>query len=255
MSVERQGNQRVGSPPARVAVAVPPRRVLIVDGDPEARNATSLALLAAGFEVSVAASGAAALLTLQGTEMDLIILDALLPDSSGIDLLREIRADDDVPVIMLGGRESEADRIVGLEVGADDYVTKPFSPPELASRVRAILRRRQHEQAAVTLISTAGSLRIDLSRHEVTLGERSIAVTASEFRLLALLAGSPGTVFTRRQIMEHLWAGPYFGDGHPVDTHVLNLRRKLETDPGRPRRLLTVRGVGFRLVVPDCEVW
>jgi two-component system, OmpR family, response regulator RegX3 len=231
--------------------AVP--RAIVVDDESDTLDAASLALRDAGFEVTVAASAAVALRGLQDSEFDLVVLDVMLPDSSGIDLLREIRAGGDVPVIMLGAGDSEAERVLGLELGADDYVTKPFSPLELASRGRAILRRGRREQLAARSVRAVGLLRIDLPRHEVMLGERSVDVTASEFRVLALLAGSPGTVFTRRQIMEHLWGGPYFGDGHPVDTHVLNLRRKVEADPTRPRRLLTVRGVGFKLVVPACE--
>jgi two-component system, OmpR family, response regulator RegX3 len=203
--------------------------------------------------VSAATSGAAALLALEGSEFDLVILDVALADVSGLDLLRDIRARADVSVIVLAFGDSEAERILGLELGADDVVAKPVSQLELVSRGRAILRRRRGDEPAEPSIRTVGSLRIDLARYEVSLGERRLDVTASEFRVLALLAGSAGTVFTRRQIMEHLWTGPYFGDGHPVDTHVLNLRRKLEADPTRPRRLLTVRGVGFKLVAPHSE--
>ena len=228
-------------------------RALVVDDDAGTRDATSVALLEAGFEVSIAPSGAAALRAVQDAGPDLIVLDAVLPDRAGIDVLREIRAVDDVPVILLGAQNEEAARILGFELGADDYLSKPVSLPELASRSHAVLRRRRPEQNGAPSACSVGSLRIDLARHEVTLGERPVELTASEFRLLALLAGSPGSVFTRRRIMEHLWAGPYFGDGHPVDTHVLNLRRKLETDPTRPRWLLTVRGVGFKLVAPETE--
>jgi DNA-binding response OmpR family regulator len=257
MSVEHRVSRRLHPVPARLPVGAADRpeaqRALVVDGNADAGDATSVALLAAGFEVSVAPSGASALQTLAQGGVDLIVVDALLPDCAGIDLLREIRARDDVPVVMLGARESDAERILGLELGADDYVTKPFSPPELASRARAILRRLRREQGTAPPLRTVGSLRIDEARHEVTLDGRPVTVTASEFRLLALLAASPGRVFTRRQIMEHLWSGPYFGDGHPVDTHVLNLRRKLEVESGRPSRLLTVRGIGFKLVAPGCE--
>lgn len=198
------------------------RRALVIDGDPTTRDATSVALLEAGFEVSMAASGTAAVVTMEAAAPDLIVLGALFRDRSYLDVLREIQARDDVPVIMLGARSSDAERILAVELGAVDDAAKPTW--------------------------TVGPLRIDLARHEVTLGDRPIDVTASEFRLLALLGGRPGAVFRRRQIMEHLWAGPYFGDGHPVDTHVLNLRRKIEADPSRPKRLLTVRGVGFKLV-------
>jgi DNA-binding response OmpR family regulator len=228
-------------------------RAIVVGAEAGTLDAASLALREAGFQVTVGRSGGDALRDLQDAKFDLAILDVMLPDGSGIDLLREIRASGDVPVIMLGAGDSEAERVLGLELGADDYVTKPFSRLELASRGRAVLRRARRAPFAARSVRAVGSLRIDLPRHEVTLGERSVDVTASEFRVLALLAHSPGTVFTRRQIMEHVWGGPYFGDGHPADTHVLNLRRKIEVDPSRPRRLLTVRGVGFKLVAPACE--
>lgn len=224
-------------------------RAIVVDDEPDTLDTASLALRAAGFEVTVAASGAAALQGLRDTEFDLVVL----ADASGIDVLRQIRGRHDVPVIMVGAGASEAERVLGLELGADDYLAKPFSPLELASRGRAILRRVRREPAAARSVLAVGRLRIDVPRHEVAVGDVPVAVTASEFRVLALLAGSPGTVFSRRQIMEHVWGGAYFGDGHPVDTHVLNLRRKIEADPARPRRLLTVRGVGFKLVAPVCE--
>jgi DNA-binding response OmpR family regulator len=228
-------------------------RALVVDDEPDALAAASLALREAGFEVTAAPSAAVALRRLRDARFDLVILDVMLHDGSGIDLLREIRASGDLPVIMLGAGDSEAERVLALELGADDYVTKPFSRLELASRGRAVLRRARREQFAGRAVRAVGSLRIDLPRHEVTLEDRSVDVTASEFRVLALLSDNPGTVFTRRQIMEHVWGGPYFGDGHPADTHVLNLRRKIETDSTRPQRLLTVRGVGFKLVAPAGE--
>jgi two-component system response regulator RegX3 len=216
-------------------------------------DAASVGLSEAGFEVAVEVSGAAAALRLQETEFDLVVVDAVLPDVSGVALVRRIGAGDEVPAIVLGASSSEAERVLALEVGADDYVTKPFSPRELGSRGRAILRRVRREQLAERPVRTVGVLRVDLTRHEVAVGACSVDVTASEFRVLALLSGSPGRVFTRRQIMEHLWVGPYYGDGHAVDMHVLNLRRKIEADPTNPLRLLTVRGVGFRLVAPSGE--
>ena len=245
---ERRSMWLEPAPAPRAAVA----QALVVADDPPTLEAASSALRDAGIEVR-AAPGAMALRGLQSGTFDLVVLDLMPADGSGIELLREILVDGDVPVILLGAGDSEAERVLGLELGADDYVTKPFSPLELASRSRAILRRVRRERLVAPGVRAVGSLRIDLPRHEVALGERPVDVTASEFRVLALLAGSPGTVFGRRQIMENVWGGPYFGDGHPVDTHVLNLRRKIEDDPTRPRRLLTVRGVGFKLVAPACE--
>jgi DNA-binding response OmpR family regulator len=211
---------------------------LVVADDLSTVDKASFALRNAGFEVTAAANGAVPLRGLQSNKFDLVILDMMLPDGSGIQLLREIRVNANTPVILLGAGDSEAERVLGLELGADDYVSKPFSPLELASRSRAILRRAQRERfgAPAPAVHAVGVLRIDLPRHEVLLGQRSVEVTASELRVLELLAGSPGTVFTRRQIMEHVWEGPYFGDGHPVDTHVLNLRRKIEDDPTRRQR-------------------
>jgi two-component system, OmpR family, alkaline phosphatase synthesis response regulator PhoP len=236
----------------RALLSEPPRAI-VVDDEQASLEAAALALRDAGFDVTAATSGLVALSGLRETSFDLVVIDVMLRDGSGIELLRVIRADGDVPVIMLGEGDSEAQRVLAFELGADDYITKPFSPLELASRGHAVMRRARRERFGVGSVLAVGSLRIDLPRHEVLLGEGTVDVTASEFRLLALLAASPGTVFTRREIMEHVWAGPYFGDGHTADTHVLNLRRKLETDPRRPTRLLTVRGVGFKLVAPAGE--
>jgi two-component system response regulator RegX3 len=250
MSIDSTSTRRELQAPARPEI----ERVIVVAHERDALDAASSALRNAGFDVTAAASGAMAVRGMEDSEFELVVLDVTLPDVSGIELLRQMRGEGDVPVIMLGPSDSEAERVLALELGADDYVTTPFSPRELASRGRAILRRRHRERIIASSIREVGSLRIDLPRHEVTLGERSVEVTASEFRILALLADSPGMVFTRRQIMEHVWQGPYFGDGHPVDTHVLNLRRKIEADASRPRRLLTVRGVGFKLVAPVGEM-
>jgi DNA-binding response OmpR family regulator len=150
---------------------------------------------------------------------------------------------------MLTARDAELDRVLGLELGADDYVTKPFSIAELVSRVRALLRRRELDRAAGGgTVRTVGDVRVDLSSHEVTVHGRPVHLTPSEFKVLALLAEEPGRIFTRRQIMEHLWASIYVGDERACDVHISSLRRKIEDDPGEHRRILTVRGVGYRLV-------
>jgi two-component system response regulator RegX3 len=249
MSIDRAAARRDLDPAVLPVLA----SALVLADEPATVDEASLALRNAGFEVMAAANGGVPLRGLQSNNFDLVVLDMMLSDGSGIELLREIRSNSDTPVILLGAGDSEAERVLGLELGADDYVAKPFSPLELASRGRAILRRVQREPFEAPSARAVGELRIDLPRHEVLIGERPVEVTASEFRVLELLSGSPGTVFTRRQIMEHVWEGPYFGDGHPVDTHVLNLRRKIEDDPPRPSRLLTVRGVGFKLVAPPGE--
>jgi len=234
--------------PERPALAAV-RQALVVAAGPDTTRAVSRALAEAGFDVAVEKSGAAALLRLRQGGFDLVVLEVTWSGAGGLDLVQRIRADgNEVPIIVLGAWDSDAELVLSLDLGADDYVAKPFSPRELVSRSRAILRRARREAAETGSIRTVGTLRIDLARHEVFLGDRRVDVTASELRLLELLSSSPAKVFTRQQIMEHLWAGPYYGDGHPVDMHMLNLRRKLEDDPARPRRLLTVRGAGFRLV-------
>lgn len=230
------------------------RRALVVAAGSDTSEAASRGLVEAGFEVAVAASGAAALLRLRQGGFDLVVLEVTWSGTGGIDLIQRIRGDGhDLPIIVIGAWDSEAERVLSLDLGADDYMTKPISPRELVSRSRAILRRVGRDPAEAGSLRLVGLLRIDLARHEVFLGERPVEITASELRVLELLSSSPGKVFTRQQIMEHLWSGPYFGDGHPVDMHMLNLRRKLEDDPARPSRLLTVRGAGFRLVAPAGE--
>jgi two-component system response regulator RegX3 len=230
------------------------RRALLVSGESDTREFVLRALAEAGFEVAVARSRGAAMLRLQQSGVDLVVLELTWSGAREIDLIREIRVSgDDVPIIVVGADDSEAERVLSLDLGADDYVAKPFSSRELASRSRAILRRVRREPVEARSFRAVGLLRIDLARHEVFLADRPIDITTSELRVLELLSSIPGKVFTRQQIMEHLWSGPYFGDGHPVDTHMLNLRRKIEEDPTRPRRLLTVRGAGFRLVAPADE--
>lgn len=230
------------------------RHALVVAGGADTTRTVSRALVEAGFEVAVETSGAGAMLRLRQGGFDLVVLEVTWSGAGGIDLIQRIRADgDDVPIIVLGAWDSEAELVLSLDLGADAYLAKPVSPRELVSLSRAILRRVRRDPAEAGSIRTVGLLRIDLAGHEVFLGERPVEVTASELRVLELLSSSPAKVFTRQQIMEHLWAGPYYGDGHPVDTHMLNLRRKIEDDPTRPERLLTVRGAGFRLVAPAGE--
>jgi two-component system OmpR family response regulator len=239
------GDRRRGSAP-RVQAA----RVLVVAGDPAARAITSRALRESGFAVSEACSGAAALEATQDDRFDLVVLDTALRDTSGINALRKLREHGDVPVIVVGARDSDVERVLFLELGADDCLTTPFSPAELVSRGRAVLRRRRREGSAPSSVSTVGALCIDVARREVSLDGRRIELTWSEFEILALLSSRPGHVFARRAIMEHLCPGTYFGDGHAADMHILNLRRKLELDPRRPALILTVRAAGFKLAAP-----
>ena len=179
----------------------------------------------------------------------MLVLDVMMPGTSGTEVCRVLRAESDVPILLLTARDAEIDRVLGLELGADDYVTKPFSLAELTSRVRAILRRRDLDRASTAApIARIGGLTVDFRRHEVSVDGEHRPLTPSEFRILALLVDQPERVFTRRQIMEHLWQSAYVGDEHACDVHVSNLRRKLERDPAKPERILTVRGVGYKLV-------
>ncbi len=221
-------------------------RVLLVDDEPAILHAIVYALEREGFEVDAFADGLSASEAFDDT-YDVAILDIMLPGLSGLDLCRRIRSSSSVPIIMLTARDTEIDVVRGLEVGADDYVTKPFRMAEVVSRVRAHLRRRELDRSADSTVRTVGQLRIDLSRYEVTVGERTISLTPSELKLLALLASEPERVFSRRQIMQHLWDAEHVGDQHSADVHVSNLRRKLEEDPSSPRHLVTVRGFGYKL--------
>jgi two-component system response regulator RegX3 len=224
-------------------------RILVVDDEPAIVDAVAYALRSEGFEVESAENGETALSAVASERFDLVILDLRLPKVSGIDVCRRVRATSAVPIIILTAKDAEIDRVLGLEVGADDYVTKPFSMAELVSRVRALLRRRELDRAEDGRTQyLVGDVVVDLLRHEVAVRGRRIHLTTSEFRLLALLAGEPGRVFSRREIMQHLWNSDYVADQRACDVHMSNLRRKIEDDPGPPKRLVTVRGVGYKLV-------
>ena len=224
-------------------------RVLVVDDEPAIVDAVSYALSQEGFSIASAGDGESALRALQEESFDVVLLDVRLPKLSGVEVCRRARAESAVPIIMITAKDAEVDRVIGLEAGADDYVTKPFSMAELVSRVRALLRRRQLDRVeSGSTVQQVGDVTIDLAQHEVRVGERRVQLTASEVKLLALLATEPGRAFTRREIMQHLWQSEYVADARACDVHVANIRRKLEPDPAHPRRLQTVRGVGYRLV-------
>jgi two-component system response regulator RegX3 len=226
-------------------------RILIVDDEPSLVRGVSYALEREQFEVSVERDGLAAVDAALDHAVDLVLLDSMLPGLSGPDVCRRIRERSSVPIIMLTARDSEQDLLEGLAVGADDYVTKPFSASELVGRIRALLRRRELDRAGGDLMREVGDLRIDLLRDEVSVGGNRVLLTPSEFKVLTLLASSPGSVFTRRQIMERLWGSSHTGDEHTCEVHVSSLRRKIEADPGSPTRLVTVRGSGYKLAAPD----
>jgi len=223
-------------------------RILVVDDTEAILDAVTDALATEGFEVQGASDGRTALEAAQAEPFDLVILDLMLPGLSGTEICRRLRAESPVPIIMLTARDSEADRVLGLELGADDYITKPFSEVELLSRVRAILRRRELDRLGDATVRRLGSLSLDIVKHEVVVDGGPVTLTPSEYKLLALLAEEPGRVFTRREIMQHLWQSSYVGDERACDAHVASLRRKIERDPPHPERILTVPGFGYKLV-------
>ena len=223
-------------------------RILLVDDEPSLVRGLSYALVRDGYEVEVETDGEAAVTTALAHNLDLIILDLMLPKLSGTEACRRIRAASDVPIIMLTARDSERDLVLGLEIGADDYVTKPFSAAELMSRVAALLRRRKIDRVSSTGVALAvGGVAIDLVADKVTVDGRPVALTPSEYKILCLLASEAGAVVSRREIMENLWGSTHVGDEHTCEVHVSALRRKIEADPGEPQRLITVRGEGYML--------
>jgi DNA-binding response OmpR family regulator len=218
------------------------------DDDDDAVDAIRQSLEQDRFHVETAADGEEALEMARAAQFDVVILNAIMPRLFGTDVCRILRSESDVPIILLSARDSELDRVLGLELGADDYITKPFSLAELVSRVRAILRRRELDRMAAGGVRQVGDIRIDFARHRVAIGGEAVHLTRSEFRLLTLLSEEPERVYSRREIMEHLWQSPYIGDERAADIHVSNLRRKIEHDPRSPERLMTVRGAGYTLV-------
>jgi two-component system, OmpR family, alkaline phosphatase synthesis response regulator PhoP len=234
--------------PATTMTGVP--TVLVVDDAPEIVRLTRDYLEHAGFAVLVAADGPAALKLARSGAPDVIVLDLGLPGIDGLDVTRELRRGSDVPIIMLTARADESDKLVGLELGADDYVTKPFSPKELVARVRAVLRRAQLAQAPPER-TTVGDLEIDRPRMQVSVAGRRVELTATEFDLLATLAAQPGRVFTRAQLLDAIHGIAFESYERAIDAHVKNLRRKIEPDPHAPRYIETVIGVGYRLADAD----
>jgi DNA-binding response OmpR family regulator len=225
-------------------------QILLVDDDPGIIDVVSYSLEREGYEVETAADGSDALAATTRRRFDLLILDLMLPELSGEDVCRHLRvAGNTVPILMLTAKDAELDKVLGLELGADDYLTKPFSTAELLSRIRALFRRREYDRAeSADGTRRVGNLVFHMTRHQVEVDGGEVQLTPSEFRVLALLATRPGHVFTRRQIMEHLWESEHVGDEHAGEVHISNLRRKVERDPGKPRRIVTVRSAGYKLV-------
>lgn len=225
------------------------KRVLVVDDEESILKVVSYALTQAGYEVHTAVDAAGAEMMFDEVDPDIVILDLMLPGKSGLDVARELRERSDTPILMLSARGDEVDRVLGLEFGADDYVTKPFSPRELVSRVKAILRRTgggPHEQTAIRV----GDLEIDTRSRQVKLLDQPIHLTSSEYGIVLHLARHAGTAFSRQAILSALWDESPVGDERAIDVHIHNIREKIEEDPKEPTYLLTVRGYGYRLREP-----
>ncbi len=222
-------------------------RILVVDDEPHITELVRYNLAQEGFDVTVAHDGHEALEKARAHAPDLIILDLMLPYMDGREVCRRLRRESSVPILMLTAKDTEQDRVLGLELGADDYVTKPFSPRELVARVRAILRRavRDGERATDAPLA-AGGLALDPRTHEVRLQDRPVELTTKEFDLLRLLMSHPNQVFTRDFLLEHIWGYEYFGSTRTVDMHISRLREKIEDDPNAPTYIVTVRGVGYK---------
>jgi two-component system response regulator RegX3 len=222
-------------------------RVLVVEDEDSFSDALSYMLRKEGFEVSVAATGTAALTEFDRTGADIVLLDLMLPEMSGTEVCRQLRTRTNVPIIMVTARDAEIDKVVGLEIGADDYVTKPYSPRELVARIRAVLRRNANEAVEIaTPTLSAGPVRMDVERHVVSVSGEAVPLPLKEFELLELLLRNAGRVLTRGQLIDRVWGADYVGDTKTLDVHVKRLRSKIEPEPSAPRYLITVRGLGYK---------
>ena len=221
------------------------KTILVVDDEPKIATLARDYLEHAGFAVLTAGDGPSALTTIRQRRPDLVVLDLGLPGLDGLDLTRELRRDSTIPIVMLTARDDELDKLLGLELGADDYLTKPFSPRELVARVRAVLRRAERPPEAAEAIH-AGDVVLDLPRMRAEVAGRAVDLTPTEFQLLATIAARPGRIFTRAQLLDALHGVAFESYERAIDSHIKNLRRKLEPDPRRPRYVLTVYGVGYR---------
>jgi two-component system response regulator RegX3 len=221
-------------------------RVLVVEDEESYSEALAYMLRKEGFEVAIAADGNAALVEFDRNGADIVLLDLMLPGIPGTEVFRRIRAASHVPVIMVSAKDAEVDRVVGLELGADDYVTKPYSPRELVARIRAVLRRGAGVETAPATLE-AGPVRMDVERHVVTVNGGDTRLPLKEFELLEMFLRNPGRVLTRGQLIDRVWGADYVGDTKTLDVHVKRLRAKIEPDPAAPSHLVTVRGLGYKL--------
>ena len=223
-------------------------RVLVVEDEESYSDALAYMLRKEGFEVGLAATGPDAIAEFDRAGADIVLLDLMLPGMPGTEVCRRIRASSNVPVIMVSAKDSEVDKVVGLELGADDYVTKPYSPRELVARIRAVLRRGVEADLEPASLE-AGPVRMDVERHVVTVGGEDTKLPLKEFELLEMFLRNPGRVLTRGQLIDRVWGSDYVGDTKTLDVHVKRLRAKLEPDPAHPTYLVTVRGLGYKLDV------
>jgi two-component system response regulator RegX3 len=221
-------------------------RILIVEDEPSLSEPLSFLLRREGYETEVAADGREALAAFDRDGADLVLLDLMLPGLPGTEVCRELRTRSSVPIIMLTAKDSEVDIVVGLELGADDYVTKPYSTRELLARIRAVLRRRIEVDDLDESVLEVGGVRMDVDRHAVSVGGKEVAMPLKEFELLELLLRNAGRVLTRGQLIDRIWGADYFGDTKTLDVHIKRIRSKIEKDPSQPVLLLTVRGLGYR---------
>jgi two-component system, OmpR family, response regulator RegX3 len=222
-------------------------RVLVVEDEESYSDALAYVLRKEGFEVSIADTGPAALEEFERAGADIVLLDLMLPGLPGTEVCRRIRATSNVPVIMVSAKDDEVDKVVGLELGADDYVTKPYSPRELVARIRAVLRRGASEADLAPATLEAGPVRMDVERHVVSVRGDEVSLPLKEFELLEMLLRNVGRVLTRSQLIDRVWGSDYVGDTKTLDVHVKRLRAKIEDDPGAPVHLVTVRGLGYKL--------
>jgi len=221
-------------------------RILVVEDEISFSDPLSYLLRKEGYEVAVAETGPEALEDFDRSGADLVLLDLMLPGLSGTEVCRAIRARSNVPVIMLTAKDSEIDKVVGLEIGADDYVTKPYSSRELLARIKAVLRRLAEPEDLLPATIEAGPVRMDVERHIVTVSGQPTALPLKEFELLEMLLRNTGRVLTRMQLIDRVWGSDYVGDTKTLDVHVKRLRAKIEPDPGEPRHIVTVRGLGYK---------
>lgn len=221
-------------------------RILIVEDESSLSEPLAFLLGREGYDIEIAADGPSAIAEFDRTGSDLILLDLMLPGISGTEVCREIRTRSQVPIIMLTAKDSEVDVVVGLELGADDYVTKPYSTRELLARIRAVMRRRVEDEAGDSAILVAGDVRMDVERHTVTVRGAELAMPLKEFELLEVLLRNSGRVLTRGQLIDRVWGADYFGDTKTLDVHIKRIRSKIEASPSDPTMLVTVRGLGYR---------